>query len=35
MNLQLQRINEQCDQLSLGAMANNWSDIASPHISSG
>ena len=28
MNLQLQRITEQCDQLSLGAMANNWSDIA-------
>ena len=29
MNLQLQRITEQCDRLSLGAMANNWSDIAS------
>ena len=28
MNLQLQRITEQCNQLFLGAMANNWSDIA-------
>ena len=33
MNLQhqLQRITEQCDQLSLGAMANNWSDRSGPH----
>jgi hypothetical protein len=29
MNLQLQRITVQYDQLSLGAMANNWSNIAS------
>ncbi len=29
MNLQQQRIAEQCDQLSLNAMANNWSELAS------
>ncbi|MDT8442561.1 MAG: IS21-like element helper ATPase IstB, partial [Desulfuromonadales bacterium] len=29
MNLQHQRITEHCEQLSLGAIANQWSDIAS------
>jgi DNA replication protein DnaC len=29
MNLQYQRITEHCEQLSLGAIASNWSDIAS------
>ncbi|HID36192.1 MAG TPA: AAA family ATPase, partial [Ghiorsea sp.] len=29
MNLQQQRIAEHCEQLSLNAMANNWSELAS------
>jgi DNA replication protein DnaC len=29
MNLQQQRITEQCDQLSLNAIATNWSELAS------
>jgi DNA replication protein DnaC len=32
MNLQQQRIAEQCDQLALNAMATNWSELASQNL---